>query len=246
MPTLRTAAGRALSRVLLPRPNMASPFCWSSQAGSGPSGWFASFTMTIRRTPAAAQDGDPSLLEELSYLAWHPRPRSWTIPARRRASRAGRSRPRVLAGIPARVIRCQVADQRGIDGEVGGASGGEQPFVSAAGGVGEAARADGSHPTAWVVSRSTLAPARGRSARALCSRDNSRDAWRQETAIAVDEPPSQDVARFQFRAARLSAVVIGQRARGGCLAGLWLMRGRPPGAIVRAWCPDGRRRTSGG
>jgi hypothetical protein len=27
--------------------------------------------MTIRRTPAAAQDSDPSLLEELSYLAWH-------------------------------------------------------------------------------------------------------------------------------------------------------------------------------
>jgi len=27
--------------------------------------------MTIRRTPAAAQDSDPSLLEEVSYLAWH-------------------------------------------------------------------------------------------------------------------------------------------------------------------------------
>jgi len=32
--------------------------------------------MTIRRTPAAAQDGDPSFLDELSYHAWHPRPRS--------------------------------------------------------------------------------------------------------------------------------------------------------------------------
>ena len=34
------------------------------------------------------------------------------------------------------------------------------------------------------------------------------------------------------------AVVIGQRARGVCPAGMWLIRGRPPGAIVRAWCPN--------
>jgi hypothetical protein len=34
---------------------------------------------------------------------------------------------------------------------------------------------------------------------------------------------------------------------GGCPAGMWLMRGRPPGAIVRAWCPNRRtRRTSCG
>ena len=39
--------------------------------------------MTIRRTPAGAQASAPSLLEGLSYLAWHPRQRSGTIPARR-------------------------------------------------------------------------------------------------------------------------------------------------------------------
>ena len=33
------------------------------------------------------------------------------------------------------------------------------------------------------------------------------------------------------------AVVIGQRARGGCSAGMWLIQERPPGAVVRAWCP---------
>src|SRR5580704_8599900 len=33
-------------------------------------------------------------------------------------------------------------------------------------------------------------------------------------------------------------VVMGQRARGGCPAGMWLMQERPPGAIVRAWCPN--------
>src|SRR5690348_2321083 len=33
-------------------------------------------------------------------------------------------------------------------------------------------------------------------------------------------------------------VVIGQRARGGCPAGMWLVQERPPGAIVRAWCPN--------
>jgi hypothetical protein len=32
-------------------------------------------------------------------------------------------------------------------------------------------------------------------------------------------------------------VVIGQRARGGCLVMVWLVQERPPGAIVRAWCP---------
>jgi hypothetical protein len=34
-----------------------------------------------------------------------------------------------------------------------------------------------------------------------------------------------------------SGVVIGQRARGGCSAGMWLIQERPPGAVVRAWCP---------
>src|SRR5579859_802214 len=32
-------------------------------------------------------------------------------------------------------------------------------------------------------------------------------------------------------------VVIGQRARGRCSAGMWLIQERPPGAVVRAWCP---------
>ena len=32
-------------------------------------------------------------------------------------------------------------------------------------------------------------------------------------------------------------VVIGQRARGRCRAGMWLIQERPPGAVVRAWCP---------
>ena len=32
-------------------------------------------------------------------------------------------------------------------------------------------------------------------------------------------------------------VVIGQRAGGRCRAGMWLMQERPPGAVVRAWCP---------
>jgi hypothetical protein len=32
-------------------------------------------------------------------------------------------------------------------------------------------------------------------------------------------------------------VVIGQRARGRCRAGMRLMQERPPGAVVRAWCP---------
>jgi TnpA family transposase len=35
-----------------------------------------------------------------------------------------------------------------------------------------------------------------------------------------------------------NAVVIGQRAREGrCRAGMWLRWERPPGAVVRAWCP---------
>ena len=32
-------------------------------------------------------------------------------------------------------------------------------------------------------------------------------------------------------------VVIGQRARGRCSAGVWLIQERPPGAVVRARCP---------
>ena len=35
-----------------------------------------------------------------------------------------------------------------------------------------------------------------------------------------------------------AGVVIGQRARGRCSAGVWLIQERPPGAIVRAWCPN--------
>ena len=34
-----------------------------------------------------------------------------------------------------------------------------------------------------------------------------------------------------------ATVVIGQRARGGCSAEMWLIQERPPGAVVRAWCP---------
>jgi hypothetical protein len=34
-----------------------------------------------------------------------------------------------------------------------------------------------------------------------------------------------------------SIVVIGQRARGGCLVVVCLVQERPPGAVVRAWCP---------
>jgi hypothetical protein len=34
-----------------------------------------------------------------------------------------------------------------------------------------------------------------------------------------------------------NAVVIGQRARGGCPAEMRLIQERPPGAVVRAWCP---------
>ena len=34
-----------------------------------------------------------------------------------------------------------------------------------------------------------------------------------------------------------TAVVIGQRARGGCPAVMRLIQERPPGAVVRAWCP---------
>src|SRR5580692_10068661 len=32
-------------------------------------------------------------------------------------------------------------------------------------------------------------------------------------------------------------VVIGQRARGGCPVMMRLIKERPPGAVVRAWCP---------
>src|SRR5271157_2739613 len=38
-------------------------------------------------------------------------------------------------------------------------------------------------------------------------------------------------------------VVIGQRARGGCRSGMQLLRERPRGAVVRAWCP---KRIQGG
>jgi integrase/recombinase XerD len=79
-----------------------------------------------------------------------PLPRGGDVEAAGVAGQAQRAAvdagPPVLAGIPARVMRCQVVDQRGIDGEVGGASGGEQPFVPAAGGVGESARVDRQPP----------------------------------------------------------------------------------------------------
>jgi hypothetical protein len=52
-----------------------------------------------------------------------------------------------------------------------------------------------------------------------------------ETDHASDWRPSA-------ASAQVSAVVIGQRARGGCPAEMLVIQERPPGAIVRAWCPN--------
>ena len=49
--------------------------------------------------------------------------------------------------------------------------------------------------------------------------------------------PGQETYRRGPPAGQGSGVVIGQRARGRCSAGMWLIQERPPGAVVRAWCP---------
>ncbi len=61
------------------------------------------------------------------------------------------------------------------------------------------------------------------------------DGARHLQASYVDQPVLGPL--LAWVSLKLFGVVIGQRARGGCSAGMWLIQERPPGAVVLAWCP---------
>jgi hypothetical protein len=77
-------------------------------------------------------------------------------------------------------------------------------------------------------------PATSRRCSGPTSRWTSTSSWRQAST-----PITRRRSSFTSPA---PAVVIGQRARGGCPAVMLLIQERPPGAVVRAWCPKRSQR----